>query len=166
MQRDYTNALELYRNALRFKSNRAQAHYFIGRVYQAWGQYLEATDEFENAENARGADPAQTKRSFDRLRDAFLKGHKTGYWLEQANQTQSKPVSEYYWKAVVQVQLGDTNGAFFWLNKSLLTHEMADWGRETDGLLFDEYWDSLRDDPSFIEFAKRAGFRGTRARLD
>jgi len=161
VQRDYTKAMEQYRKAIRFHSDYALAHGLIGRVYRARGQYREAINELEKSQMSRGADEVATKEFFNQLRNAFIKGGgATGYWLEQLNRTQRKPDGEFYWKAVVQVQLGHTNQAFQWLNKSFTTREAEtdSWDHPIDDLLFDECWDGLHNDPRFEALVDKIGF--------
>jgi len=112
LKREYTNAITHYRNGLRFTPYNSYAHYSIGRACQAMHQYLEAIGQFEQVKRIDGADEAKTKESFDQLRDAFKKDGEKGYWEEQLRRTETKPDSEFYWKAVIHVQLGKTNEVF------------------------------------------------------
>jgi serine/threonine protein kinase len=162
VRRDYTNAIAQYRNALKFKPSHKAAHDFIGRAYQAMGQYTTAIEEFETVQILDGGDETKTKESFDELRRAFRESGARGYWLTQLRRTEKRPDSAFYWKAVVHVHLGNTNEVFHWLNKSLQTREsiVGNWQHELDSLIFDEYWDGLRDDPRFKKLLRDVGFPG------
>jgi tetratricopeptide (TPR) repeat protein len=162
LQRRYTNAFAQYNEGIRFTPNSSVGYRRIGRVYQARHQYLEAIEEFQKQALIDGADEAKTKESFDQLRDAFRANGEKGYWQEQLRRTKTKPDSEFYWKAVIHVQLGDTNDVFPWLEKSFHTREedKESYGlhHALNGLLFDEYWDGLRGDPHFKELLRKIGF--------
>ena len=165
LRREYTNAIAQYKEGLRFTPTNynSNAHYRIGRALRAMGQYLAAIDEFEKEAVIDGGDAAKTKESFNQLRDAFKKNGETGYWQEELRRTESKPDSEFCWKAVCHVHLGHTNEVFHWLSKSLETRELLHpgyWMHQMDYLLLDECWDSLREDPHFKELVKRVGFPG------
>ena len=104
------------------------------------------------------------RADFDQLRDAFRKNGEKGYWQEQLRRTETKLDSEFYWKAVIYVHLGHTNDVFPWLNKSFETREEDEKANglhhALNGLLFDEYWDSLRGDPQFKKLVSKMRFPG------
>src|SRR5207249_4737066 len=111
-RRDYPHAIEHYRYALRSKPDFVEAYQYIGRALRARGQYEEAIDEFERADILlHGGDPAAGKGSAAELCRAFEEEGERGYWLKMLEGTGSRPDSEFYWKAVVHVHLGDTEEA-------------------------------------------------------
>ena len=157
-QRDYTNAIEQFRHALRTKPDYAYEHGLIGRALRAMGQYQEAINEFEREDMLDGGEPAKIKESFDELRRAFEEGGERGYWLKMLERTQNSD-SEFYWKAVIHVRLGHTQEAFDWLTKSYETREKAgERFHQMDLLLFDEYWDGLHEDSRFKALLKKVGY--------
>jgi serine/threonine protein kinase len=160
LRRDYTKALEYYLKASRFRPNSSWGQDRVGRAWQAMGQYLKAIDEFEKSALIDGADKAKTTKSFDQLRDAFRKNGEKGYWEERLRRTETKPKSEFYWKAVIHVHLGHTNEVFRWLNNSFETREGDGLHHELNNLLLDEYWDNLHGDPRFMELVRNMRFPG------
>ena len=82
-----------------------------------------------------------------------------GYWEQQWEWTQKNTNSDYYWRAVIQIHLGNTNEALDWLEESYKRREgRGDLGAPLVRLLFDEHWDSLHDQPRFIDLLKKVGF--------
>lgn len=65
MQRDYTNAMALYRQAIGWQSHHTTAHHWTGRACLALGDYLQAIAYFEQRDLLRGDDEAETKASYD-----------------------------------------------------------------------------------------------------
>jgi serine/threonine protein kinase/Tfp pilus assembly protein PilF len=158
-KRDYTHAIEQFRRSLISKPYSDYGHGWIGRALRAMGKYQEAIDEFETQDIQDGGDPAKIKASFDELRRAFEEGGERGYWLKMLERTATKPDSEFYWKAVVQIHLGHTNEAFGWLTKAYETREKAgEMFHQMDFLLFDEYWDGLHEDPQFKALLRKVGY--------
>jgi serine/threonine protein kinase len=161
LQRDYTNTILWERKALeQLESHHVIAFYTIGQAYMAMGDYSNALVNFEKADINSGADASETGKRYGRLRQAFADGGAQGYWREQWRQTEENPDGDFYWKAVIQVHLGNTPEAFRWLNKSCDTHERHAW--DLDGplsyLLYDEDWDYLHNDPRFRAILDRIGF--------
>src|SRR5262249_48163295 len=101
-RRDYHNAILQYQKALRFEDS-DMPHHFLGRAYQALGQYPDAIKEFEAADLLSGKDKAEIRRGYDGLRKAFNQAGKEGYWQEQLARTAKRPDDDYYWKAVIQI---------------------------------------------------------------
>ncbi len=156
-QRHYTNAIAWYRRSLNFDQHEVASE-FIGQAYRALGDYTNAFDTFEKAEIINGAGASETKRKYDRLRQVFEADGEHGYWEEQWKRTEKKPTSDFYWKAVIQIHLGDTNAAIAWLNRSFDTGERTGVESPLIDLLFDEHWDGLHDDWQFKKLLEEIGF--------
>jgi tetratricopeptide (TPR) repeat protein len=159
MQRDYTNAIAMYRQAIGWQSHHTAAHWWIGRCYAALGDYLQAVSWFEQVAILNGADEAEAKARWESRRRAFREGGARGYWQEEWKRIENRVDREFYRKAVAQIHLGDTNAALTWLTKSYETRELAG-GYEPvmESLLFDEYWDGVRSDPRFKDLLEKVGF--------
>jgi hypothetical protein len=78
----------------------------------------------------------------------------SGYWQQWWTWTERNPGEKFYWKAVVQIHLGNTDAAFSWLRKSFQTHES---GETLINLLFDPCWDGQHDNPQFKKLLKDIG---------
>jgi serine/threonine protein kinase len=158
--RQYDQAIEQYREAQRLQSDFRFAHHWIGRALRAKGDYLGGLKEIQEYENLNGADETESRARFDNLRQAFNDGSTNGYWHKELEFTKKKPDTDFYWKAVVSIQLGDTNGALQWLNKSFDTreHSGGGWTHDFEDVIFDEYWDPYRGDSWFKEFVDKIGF--------
>jgi tetratricopeptide (TPR) repeat protein len=160
VQRDYTNAIALYRQAIGWQSHHTVAHYLIGRAYLAQGDYLQAISYFEQKAILDGRNEAEARTSYDALRRAVREGGARGYWQEEWKRTEKNVDGEFYRKAVAQIHLGDTNAAFAWLNRSYESreHYPGEFQRPLESLVFDEHWDGVRDDPRFQELLDKIGF--------
>ncbi|MEK7676834.1 MAG: tetratricopeptide repeat protein [Verrucomicrobiota bacterium] len=160
IERDYTNAIALYREALALEPNHAPAYQFIAQAQRAMGDYTNAINNIETAEILSRGDASETRQRYDEIRRAFIEGGVRGYWQERWKRTEKNPNKDFYGKGVVQIHLGDTDAALGWLNKSYETREHSRESFETPltYLLFDECWDGLRDDPRFKELLDKIGF--------
>jgi tetratricopeptide (TPR) repeat protein len=157
-QRDFTNAIAMYRQAIGWQSHHTVAHYWIGRAYQALGDYGEAISYFEQRAILSGADETATRVSWESRRRAFREAGVRGYWQEEWRLTEKTADREFYRKAVAQIHLGDTDAALAWLSKSYETRELEGYQPPLEYLLFDEHWDGVRDDPRFKDLLDKIGF--------
>src|SRR4030095_8153198 len=125
-QRNYTNAISSYKEALAREEHHSFAYQFMGRAYQAMGDYSNAIVNFEKWRELTATDKLKVTASYDGLSQAFATDREQGYWKWYWRQTGRRTNSEYYFKAVVQIHLGNTNSAMEWLNASYTNREHAD----------------------------------------
>ena len=164
LRREYTNAIVLYRKALRFEPSYPFAHLFLGRSFCAMGDYTEALKELELAEIGAGADEARTRQLFGELRKALEQDGPAGYWEKRLEYVERKGGGNYYEKAVAHYHLRHMPEVFQCLNKAVETRE-ADgdgWMHAFEEFTLDECWDGLRDDRQFKEFVEKTGFSKVR----
>jgi hypothetical protein len=130
-------------------------------VHQDRHEYPEAIEEFKKAELLLADNKIDTDRFFKDLRNAFETNKERGYWEEQLKRTTQKDYDgQYYWKAVINLHLGDTNKTILLLRKSLETDESwgdSVWWHRTDDLLSDPTWDELRNDRQFKKLVDDTG---------
>ncbi len=124
VERDFTNAIAWELKALDREPRHGGAFYYIGRAYQALGNYTNAMDSLEMGEVHGGGDPPEARKLYTQLRQAYKTDGVRGYWQEQWSKTANDKDGNFYWKAVCQIQLGDTNAALGWLEKSHAIHEL------------------------------------------
>ncbi len=161
-QRDFTNAILWYRQAAEMVPRHSDNSFWLGRAYQALGDYTNALNYFEKHDRANGNFDAT---NFHELRDALVNKGIPGYW-----QQQWKSGGSSYWKAVIQIHLGNTNAALNYLDEAFQRHERQYNGgkfheREYDQgpltlsqLLMDPEWDGLHDDSRFKKLLDEIGF--------
>jgi hypothetical protein len=65
------------------------------------------------------------------------------------------PDRDFYYKAIIRIHLGDTNGALDCLEKASQNRANDD---EPGYLLFDYYWDGLHDNPRFKKLLDELGY--------
>src|SRR3989442_5752212 len=118
MERDYTNALAWYRKALEEEPHYAGAYGSIGETYQAMGDYTNAIDNYKKGELLRGDNEAEVEQRYNDLRRALENEGVLGYWEQWWKWAEQNPDDGFYWKAVIQIHMGNTNAAFDWLDKS------------------------------------------------
>ena len=167
VERDFTNAIAVYRQALGWESHHEVAYACLGFAYQAIGDYTNAIACLEKSDIESGDKPSEVKARYDGLRAALASGGPSGYWMEQWKQTEKNPEDHFQWKAQIQCRLGNTNAALAWLNRSLAIREKRDGWYESplNYLLFYEVWDPLRKDRRFLEILDKIGFPKVNSKL-
>jgi serine/threonine protein kinase len=156
VRRDYTNALKQYMQALRLDATDPAAHHWVGRAYQAMGDFSNAITAFQAGRRISEKDAAE-------LRGAVSVSGERGYWqkkldlkLNELSGFSSQP-NPYYAQAVARIHLGNTNESFRLLQRSYETRE-GPMEHFLDYLVFDEHWNGVRDDPRFKALLEKVGF--------
>jgi tetratricopeptide (TPR) repeat protein len=157
VQRDFTNAISMYRQAIEWEPHEV-ARQFIGRAYQAMGDYTSALPYLETTEIMQGADEMLTKHRYAVLRQALDTGGIRGYWQQHWKWEAATTNANDYWKATIQIHLGNTNAALDWLEKSYQSRERDGFENDLTYLIYDEYWAGLRDNPRFQKLLDEVGF--------
>src|ERR1039458_4329788 len=158
-ERDYTNAIYWYRKTLEWEPQHPPSLWGIGNSLKAMGDYTNALDYSEKADLFSGADEASTKRGYELQRRALAEGGIRGYWQLLWKWNENPTYTDYYWKGVIQIHLGNTNAALNWLEKSYENRERG-YSYETplNSLSYDPCWDGLHDDPRFKELLDKIGY--------
>jgi tetratricopeptide (TPR) repeat protein len=159
-QRDYTNAILWERKALKLDAHYAAALFLIGEAQMATGDYSGAVTNFEMQEIYSGANASAARSLSEQLEKAIAEQAARGYWKTQWADMENYQDAGYYWKAVIQLNLGHTDQAFEWLTNSYKMHERD--GAGLDGplsyLFFDPWWNGLHDDPRFRKLLDDIGY--------
>ena len=92
------------------------------------GDYTNAINYFEKGATWHGCDLAVASE----LRNALARGGIHGFWQYQWQATENDTNTFLYWKAVIQIHLGNTNAALDWLQKSCEKHEYGGMGGVSD----------------------------------
>jgi tetratricopeptide (TPR) repeat protein len=158
LERDFTNAIAWYTNALDLDPRHAPAYQFMGRAYMAQGDYTNGMDMREKADILYGGDPIETRERYDELRWAYTQGGTNGYWEKLWQRTEKGPKPNYYWKAEIKIHLGETNEALGLLSKEFEFRTGDSIEAPLSHLLFDECWDGLHDNPEFKQLLDKIGF--------
>jgi tetratricopeptide (TPR) repeat protein len=157
VQRDFTNAIAMFQQAIEWEPHEV-ARTFIGRAYQAMGDYTNSLGYLEDSEIYGGADEKLTKNGYAMLREALDTGGIRGYWQQHWKWEAPQTNVNYYWKAAIQIHLGNTNAALDWLEKSYQSRERDGYETDLTYLIYDEYWDGLRDNPRFKKLLDAIGY--------
>jgi len=155
-QRDFTNAIVWYQKAIALDAHHQEDFYWLGRTQRAVGDYDASIETQEKGDLLYATNEAAVKQRYEGLRHAITSGPR-GFW-EQVRKNSPPNSRDFYPKAVIQIQLGDTNAAL----KLLGTASASQQDRDNEGglhnLLFDEYWDSLRDNGRFKALLDKIGY--------
>jgi serine/threonine protein kinase len=158
-KRDYTNAIAWYKTAIKWEPHEQVSYMLIGRAMQALNDYTNSVDYLEKADLLGGEEEAIVKPRYIALRQALDHEGVPGYWRQQWRWTENNTNTDFYWKAVIQIRLGNTNAALAWLQKSFVAREgTGDYIAPLNLLLSDEYWVDLHDDPRFKKLLDEIGF--------
>jgi tetratricopeptide (TPR) repeat protein len=164
-QRDFTNALKLYGDAIALDRHHEHDFFHLGRTLRALGDYSGSISNMEtgallSAKDEKGEKAVREK--YQSLRDAFASGGVKGYWEQgwKLAQLELKPDEGFYRKAVIQIQRGHTDDALQLLGQSLQARERIPPTGDCalNHLLFDEYWDGLRENEQFKRLLAKVGF--------
>jgi serine/threonine protein kinase len=156
LQRNYDEAIKQWNKALQLEERASLVYYFLGQAYEAAGQYEKAFDNFEHQEIAllsRGQKPEEIKEWYQQQRTALREKGFRGVWEIRLEKAKSNPSPQSYWIAACHAELGHTNEAMIYLNRAYNEHTY-----DMLKLLYDTYWDSLRDYPPFQELLNKMGF--------
>ena len=156
LERKYDQAIEQYQRAVKLEPRGAFARENLAAAYEANKQYDEAIDEYEQFDLLSGADPAQTRAWYQKMRTALHEKGPRGWWQAQLDGARLDPHADPYWLARLNGRLGNINEIFSFLNQAYKEH---------DGsmilLLEDDCWDPFRADQRFQELLKTVGFHPT-----
>jgi serine/threonine protein kinase len=160
MQGDYPRAISFSMTALDQGPHHIGAFGLLGEIYQAQGDYTNAIHWLEQEETFFGGDLVQIKQRYQALQQAFEKDWAPGYWREKWRQSEQNPSADPYYKAVIQMNLGNTNAALDWLETAYEVERQTSW-HDSSGLnqlLVDPCWKAVREHPRFRQVLYAIGF--------
>jgi serine/threonine protein kinase len=165
VERDFTNALKFYSQAVEYDQHHEHDFFHLGRTLRAMGDFSGSISNVETGAlaNVTGEKEREAIRiKYQSLRNAFADRGVPGYWEQGWNiaLAELKPDEGLYRKAVIQIQLGHTNDALRLLEQSYEARERIPPTGDCalNYLLFDEYWDQVRDDKRFKQLLDEIGF--------
>jgi serine/threonine protein kinase len=155
---DYTNAIAWYQKAIDLEPHHFIAWWGVGLSLCAMGDYTNALPYLEKYEILAGADEEATRARYTSLRRALNQDGITGCWTQLWKWAERDTNTTLYWKAKIQIHLGNTNTALELLEASLRTHEGdPNYGTPLSTLLYDHDWVALRDHPRFTKLLDEIG---------
>jgi serine/threonine protein kinase len=153
-QRDFTNAITWYRDAIELDRHHSPDFLYLGRSLEAIGDWSNAFAAFATTDILNGQNEGETRRHWQNLREAYKAGGKMACWRQEWKLTESDTNEAFYWKAILQIRMGNQDAAFDWLQKAFDAHEPDG----LENLLVDPDWDSVHDDPRFKRLLDKIGF--------
>jgi tetratricopeptide (TPR) repeat protein len=157
LERDYPKAIAWYRKELQRTPRDTFCSDMLSQCYEALGDYTKAIEYRQQAYVlATGADEAEATKGSDILRDHLAREGIHGYWQQQWRATEADTNAGAYWKARVQIRLGNPDQAIYWLQQSWKKNE-SDRVPMVSRLLFDDFWDGLHGDPRFQRLLDEVG---------
>lgn len=152
----YGQAIAEFRKAVELEAGFAYTHYALALAYERTGNYKEAIAEYQRAlQLSNGYISSAWIAYTGQIGDAYRATGQTDYWQKQLQPTKDR------WKqgmagagdvAGIYAKLGDSPAAFEWLQRAYEEHD--------GNLLYLRVrpeFDSLRDDPRFIDLLHRIG---------
>ena len=151
LARRYDKSMEQLQKILEMDPNYEAAQRLLGTVYEQQGLYDKCVEEYLKGRIVAGQKP----ESVESLRQAYKRAGMKGYWqeaLKLAGSRVEKGTISPYSIAVLHENLGDTDKAFEWLEKSYEDRSL--W---LAYLRYDPKLDRLRSDPRYSDLLRRIG---------
>jgi serine/threonine protein kinase len=160
VKRDFTNAVVWYTNALQWNPHHFGANKGMATCLMAMGDYTNALDYFERVSVFGGwQDEVSAKRDHEALSRALAQGGVLGCWQQYRKSEEGNTTGDFYWKAIIQIHLGNTNAALDLLQKEWDAHlRDVNYDSNLDMLLYDMEWDGLHEHPLFKKVLDEIGF--------
>jgi serine/threonine protein kinase/Flp pilus assembly protein TadD len=149
MRSNLVEALKHYQASIDLMPGHLNGLLWKARTLEEMGQFQEAIAQFEHHDLLDEGNPAETKRFYDGLRNAFEQGGARGYWQYRLDQEQKKPSPDLYLLATYHARLGETEKAYEFLERAYTNHYCL------ENLMFDLCWD--RQEPRFKAFTRKVG---------
>ena len=152
--RQYDRAIEQLKKLTEVDPTYIRTYTYLERVYQITGQFEEALNAREKRLTLEGADPREITEGKKAILGAFKTSGPKGYWpkmLEFALADSKTTGRGAVALSRIYAQLGDRDEAMKWLSKAAndsINDDIFMIGVAPE-------WDSLRDDPRFIELMKK-----------
>ncbi len=153
LARRYDEAIVQLKRVVRMDANFFRTYIGLSRSFEQKGDYAQAFEWFLRGETQRG-------KSAEEL-NAWKTVYDESGWqgvlqrqLEMSKEKEKKGEAKSAAVVRLSAQLGDTEQAFAYLEKSYQKHELL-----MVQLLIDPRLDSLRSDPRFDEMVKRVGLK-------
>lgn len=148
----YEEAVKQLQFVLEINSDFPPAHLWLGRTYQELGQYDQAIAAFRHVEDRlpEWPVPSAARGFVEAIAGRTAEARVT---LQKLKMLSERKFVTSYGLALVHASLGDTDGAFGWLDRAFA--ERSHW---LIWLRLDPRWKTLRFDPRFNECMSRVGY--------
>ncbi len=153
MERDFPQAIKQFSKAVQLEPRTSYAHDWLAMAYEADGQYDKAVDEYEISELLCGADSVKTRAKFEKQRSDLHEKDPRSWRQSRLDSARESTPPDPIDMARLCARLGYTNEVFPLLDKAYDQHN----GELTD-LIWDDTWDTIRNDPRFQQLMTRVGF--------
>jgi TolB-like protein len=150
--RQYDQAIEQLRRTIEMDPNFYNAHWRLGKAYEAKGAVQDALTEYQKARQLN--DDPLVLASLGHLLGSSGKRDQAMKTLDQLQQMAKERYVSAYSFAIVYEGLGDKEKAFQWLEKGYQERVF-----EMNYLKVDPLLEGLRSDPRFGDLVRRVGLR-------
>jgi TolB-like protein/Tfp pilus assembly protein PilF len=157
LARRFDRAIEILKRVEEIDPSYQRTYFYLSTVYEEKGMFPEAIETIRKGQIVRGRDTELLTPRLKKLSDSYAASGPAGYWrtaleltLEAAKRTGEPPNDIEL--AFLYCQIGDNDRAFQYLEKAFQK-------RRTDmvGLQVEPAWDTIRDDPRFVDLVRRVG---------
>jgi tetratricopeptide (TPR) repeat protein len=156
--RQFDKTIAQIERLIELDKNFPEAYNLLGRCYEAQSNYVAAIDSFRSYELMVGSDPVRVDAGFNALRQAYETKGQEGYlrkYIELIREDELLPPAERVFFiqdiAGYYARLGENENALNEIEKQLNDPAVR------MQLKFEPLHDTLRDEPRFREFVKKAG---------
>jgi tetratricopeptide (TPR) repeat protein len=167
-QRHYEPAIDQFKSVAAMLSNSAGAHYRLGRTCEAYAEqlramgenekardeYIQAIDENERTEIARGHNLDSTTAKYDLERKAFKESGAVGWYQARLDYLKRNQPGAFYDQARMYARLGNIDEALKSLEKGWRTRD-----GEMVKLLEDDCWAAMRERSEFKVLLRKMDLR-------
>jgi hypothetical protein len=159
-ERDFTNAIKCYTNAIRWEPHHFVPYEGITEAYQGLNDYAKSFPYMVTNEVLRGGDESNIREWYAVLRRAFDRDGVRGYWQQQWEVLKPDPSGGYWWRAAIQAHLGHKEEALHFLEQSYATGEDRDLVlAPITTILYESCFDCLHHEDRFLQLLKKMGLR-------
>lgn len=152
-QRDFKQAIVQYQKAIDLERQNELARTWLGRAYEAAGQYAKALDEYQTAALLVGGDTAGIIARYAELKESLRRGGAPCWRQTELDFLKRASSTNYYRMAQLCAELSLTSEVMPYLQQAYQNHStFMGW------LLFDPTWDRWRHDPQFQRIMDKVGF--------
>ena len=157
--RNYARAIEWYQKTINWEPHHYCGWQGVGNSLLALGDYTNALPYFETNDVLTGVDPAKARNGYTLLRRALDEQGIRGFWMQHWEWVEADTNASLYWKAMIQLHLGNTNEALGLLEQTYAARRQeGEYMPPVGCILYDHDWVALYNNPRFKKLLADIGY--------
>jgi tetratricopeptide (TPR) repeat protein len=153
VERKFRRAIEELVKAVNLEPTSYVAHDLLARAYEGDEQYDKALEQMKAAQIASNGESTELERRFNGYRSALVEKGPRGMWQAMLDDARESLFPDHYYLASLHARLSEFDTALDLLEEARKEHD-----DDMTMLLFDHWWDAMRDYPRFKEVLARVGY--------